>query len=278
VSSEIATRVQGPSPCTVYVLRPTIRGVHALHSDPDSAGWDGDPSAPGGENSGPLSAHPDFPHARAIALVSPVNFDEGRPMARFQVGFASAEPEGLFAADPDAYPRALESSWRPGATANRYGRTWFLSRPRNIVDSIWTGRIGFVQEDELMTVFWDPNEADFTRQAAPSGVVVPYRTRVRVGDAQAEVLGVADGLIQQHGAGRRPRHGRPARRSPTQDGAAAAAGGTRPIAAYRPRWPAPDRARTLAEQPKMRSRLEVANACKVAATVARRPGRSGRVA
>jgi hypothetical protein len=102
-------------------------------------------------------------------------------MARFQVGFASAELEGLFAADPTAYPRALRASWKPGATASRYGRTWFLSRQRNLVDSIWTGRIGFVQEDELMTVFWDPDEADFARQAAPSGVVVPFAINSETG-------------------------------------------------------------------------------------------------
>jgi hypothetical protein len=135
--------------------------------------WDGEQR--------PSAAHPDLPRAGTIALVSPANFDEGGPMARFQVGFASTEPEGLFAADPDAYPRALQSSWIPGATANRYGRTWFLSRQRNLVDSIWTGRIGFVQEDELMTVFWDPNEADFARQAAPSGVVVPFAINANSG-------------------------------------------------------------------------------------------------
>jgi hypothetical protein len=109
-------------------------------------------------------------------------------MARFQVGFASAEPEGLFAAVPDAYPRALNSSWIPGATANRYGRTWFLSRQRNLVDSIWTGRIGFVQEDELMTVFWDPNEADFARQAAPSGVVVPFAIDANSGSVAFQLI------------------------------------------------------------------------------------------
>jgi hypothetical protein len=122
-----------------------------------------------------------LPQADAIALVSPVNFDERGPMARFQVGFASAEPEGLFAADPTTLPRALRDSWKPGATASRYGRTWFLSRQRNLVDSIWTGRIGFVQEDELITVFWDPDEADFARQAAPSGVVVPFAINSRTG-------------------------------------------------------------------------------------------------
>ncbi|MEU4602551.1 hypothetical protein AB0F43_06200 [Kribbella sp. NPDC023972] len=42
------------------------------------------------------------------------------------------------------------------------------------------GRIGFVNENEIRTVFFDPDEQDFVRGVAPSGVIVPFA--VRLGD------------------------------------------------------------------------------------------------
>jgi hypothetical protein len=104
-------------------------------------------------------------------------------MARtYQIGFAVAEPEGLWAAGgPDLFTQVLEASWRPGATVTRYGRTWRLSRPHSQKHDSWTGRIGFIQEGDLTTVFWDPDAEDFRTQEASSGVVVPFAIRIPTG-------------------------------------------------------------------------------------------------
>jgi hypothetical protein len=42
------------------------------------------------------------------------------------------------------------------------------------------GRIGFVNDNEVRTVFFDADEQDFVRGVAPSGVVVPFA--IRLGD------------------------------------------------------------------------------------------------
>jgi hypothetical protein len=114
-------------------------------------------------------------------------------VARFQVGFAVAVLEGLFGTERESFTEALRQSWRPGATATRYGRTWFLSKPRRRIGTVWTGRIGFLQEDQLTAVFWDEEEADFSHRATTSGVVIPFALNIATGFVGFQLL---SGLVR----------------------------------------------------------------------------------
>jgi hypothetical protein len=99
----------------------------------------------------------------------------------FQVGFAVASLEGVFGTRQELLAEALLASWQPGASTTRYRRTWVLSRLRTQKGAVWTGRIGFVQEGEIITVVWNPIDQDFSHEAAASGVVVPFAINVSTG-------------------------------------------------------------------------------------------------
>jgi hypothetical protein len=111
----------------------------------------------------------------------PLGFAPEGDMAKvFQIGFARAEPEGIFAAGD--LQEALAVSWVAGATITRYGRTWLLTRPLS-QERIWTGRIGFIREGEFTTVGWDPQALDFRTEQAPGGVIVPFAVNTATGTA-----------------------------------------------------------------------------------------------
>lgn len=89
----------------------------------------------------------------------------------YTIGFAKAELEGLFA---DSFERAIRGSWVPGAEVTRYGRQWTLSKMLSFDKSAVYGKIGFVDTDQLDTLFFDRDKFDFVRGQAPSGIVVPF--------------------------------------------------------------------------------------------------------
>lgn len=92
----------------------------------------------------------------------------------FRVGFSTCRVEGIYQ-DQSVFPAALEESWQAGAKTTRYGRTWHLSRPRaDPARRTWTGRIGFVRENDVSTVTWDDHAQDFVRHGVPGGVIVPF--------------------------------------------------------------------------------------------------------
>lgn len=96
-------------------------------------------------------------------------------MARqFSVAFASIEVRGLFGAELTSFKEALKNSWVPGEDATRYGRRWIVSRIHEIEPNLWSGRIGFVRENELESILWDRERQDFVTSAVPSGVLVPF--------------------------------------------------------------------------------------------------------
>lgn len=90
----------------------------------------------------------------------------------YTIGFARVSVEGLFAGN--GLEAALDTSWRPGKSVVRYGRQWKLSRELSATPGTRIGRIGFVNERELSTLFYDEKANDFARGVAQSGVVVPF--------------------------------------------------------------------------------------------------------
>lgn len=96
----------------------------------------------------------------------------------YQLSLARIAIQGMF----EITQKTLGDSWIPGATANRYGREWRLSRPE-VEDEQWIGRIGFVRPDEVTTLEWDDEAEDFVEGDASGGVVVPF-----VVDLQDEVV------------------------------------------------------------------------------------------
>lgn len=92
---------------------------------------------------------------------------------RYHVGFAVAMLETL----SDSISEALAESWKPGAAITRYGRSWHLTKVVHETDALYFGRIGFVNEDELSTLRFDPGTNDFEYGEAPSGIVVPFVIR-----------------------------------------------------------------------------------------------------
>lgn len=92
----------------------------------------------------------------------------------FRVAHASIELDGLGgSADVDYYRSALEQSWIGGTQTTRYAHTWRLSNPRLLDATLWTGHMGYVLEDELLTLEWDDEINEFMRGSASRGVVVP---------------------------------------------------------------------------------------------------------
>jgi hypothetical protein len=92
----------------------------------------------------------------------------------FQVGFASAQVEGLFGANAASFREALSDSWGAGASVTRYGRTWRISRSYERSRGILSGRIGFIKEGDVVTYGWDPDAEDFRTEEASGGVIVPF--------------------------------------------------------------------------------------------------------
>lgn len=92
----------------------------------------------------------------------------------YYMGYAKASLSGLF--DP-GIAQALRESWRPGASVTRYGRRWHLTKIVSETNDLEIGRIGFVADDELSTLQFDPETNDFVFGEAPSGVVVPFAIR-----------------------------------------------------------------------------------------------------
>ena len=92
----------------------------------------------------------------------------------FRVAHASIELDGLGrSAGVDYYCSALEQSWIGGTQTTRYAHTWRLSNPRPLSATLWTGHMGYVLEDELLTLEWDDETNEFMRGSASKGVVVP---------------------------------------------------------------------------------------------------------
>ena len=91
----------------------------------------------------------------------------------YHIGYAMAALETL----SDDIGEALAESWKPGTTTSRYGRTWHLTKVVHETPSLYYGRIGFVNDDELSTLKFDPVSNDFVYGEAPSGVVVPFVVR-----------------------------------------------------------------------------------------------------
>lgn len=90
----------------------------------------------------------------------------------YTIGYARAHLEGLFAGVGIA--QAIDECWKPGLTITRYGRRWFLSRVLESGSNYRIGRIGFVNERDQTTLFFDEDAMDFRRGVAPSGAVVPF--------------------------------------------------------------------------------------------------------
>lgn len=116
-------------------------------------------------------------------------------MARtFRVGFATCRVDGIFQGNQSLFLTALEESWQAGAKTTRYGRTWHLSRPQaDPARGVWSGRIGFVREDDVSTVLWDDDLQDFVRQGVPGGVIVPFAVAV---DTSATAFQLRSGIVR----------------------------------------------------------------------------------
>lgn len=89
----------------------------------------------------------------------------------YVVSYAGLRLEGLFSGL--SITDALHESWEPKASVTRYGRRWHLARIASEDPDFIFGRIGFVSQRELSTLFFDPDQQDFVRGGASSGVVVP---------------------------------------------------------------------------------------------------------
>jgi hypothetical protein len=109
----------------------------------------------------------------------------------YTIGYARARLEGLFSED---LHRALFESWKPGATVTRYGRRWVLARIVEQQPDYYIGRIGFVNERELTTLFYDEESQDFKRGIAPSGVVIPFGVLTATG---AIAYQLRSGLVRE---------------------------------------------------------------------------------
>lgn len=96
----------------------------------------------------------------------------------YRVGLAVMTLTGLFTAP---LGQALRESWTPGATASRYRRTWTLAKMQSDTGRVITGRIGFVTEAGVQTMFFDKDTGDFVTRDAPSGTVVPFAVRLSDG-------------------------------------------------------------------------------------------------
>ena len=93
----------------------------------------------------------------------------------FRISHAWIQLEGLGEhGSPEFFRSALDQSWVAGAQVTRYTRTWRLSRRTEPGEGLWAGHLGFVEEGELSTLYWDEAEKDFIRGEASSGVVVPF--------------------------------------------------------------------------------------------------------
>lgn len=91
----------------------------------------------------------------------------------YHIGYAMAVLETL----SDDIGEALAESWKPGTTVTRYNRKWRLTKVVHETPALYFGRIGFVSDDELSTLKFDPVSNDFVYGEAPSGVVVPFVVR-----------------------------------------------------------------------------------------------------
>lgn len=91
----------------------------------------------------------------------------------YHIGYAKAFLVSLF----DDLDDALATSWTPGNSVVRYNRRWFLTRILDRTDDLYFGRIGFVVDDEVSTLKFDPRLQDFIYGEAPSGYVVPFVIR-----------------------------------------------------------------------------------------------------
>lgn len=96
----------------------------------------------------------------------------------YRVGLGVVKLDGLFQSE---LREALRASWIAGATVTRYRRRWNLSRVHQETDEVMVGRIGFVGESEVSTVFFDYDAGDFVREGVPSGVLVPFAIRLSDG-------------------------------------------------------------------------------------------------
>lgn len=110
----------------------------------------------------------------------------------YQLAFAKLEQTGLF---QDELAEALVQSWRPSATVNRYGRRWHLARMHGESKGVVVGRIGFVNEANVTTTFFDQNIGDFISEVVPSGVVVPFAVRLNDG---VTVYQLRPGLVREN--------------------------------------------------------------------------------
>lgn len=96
----------------------------------------------------------------------------------YRVGLGVVTLDGLF---QDDLRDALRASWIAGASVTRYRRRWNLSRVHQETDELMVGRIGFVGESEVSTVFFDYDDGDFVQEGVPSGVLVPFGIRLSDG-------------------------------------------------------------------------------------------------
>ncbi|WP_032380062.1 hypothetical protein [Rhodococcoides fascians] len=91
------------------------------------------------------------------------------------LGFARVSFEGLD--EPESIGSAVKNCWVAGRQVELYKRRWTLSRILDEDDQGWHGRMGFVNSNEVDTLFFDAEDNDFVRGQAPSGVVVPFYLR-----------------------------------------------------------------------------------------------------
>jgi len=61
---------------------------------------------------------------------------------------------------------------RPGASVERYARTWRIGQINPVATYVLDGRIGF--EGERRTFMWDEEAQDFIPGPSPNGLVVPF--------------------------------------------------------------------------------------------------------
>ncbi|WP_278314340.1 hypothetical protein [Lolliginicoccus levis] len=97
---------------------------------------------------------------------------ENAKQALYILGFARVSFEGLEA--PLTVSDAVKQSWQPGRQLEIYKRRWTLSRILEDDGEGWYGKIGFVNSNEVDTLFFDTETKNFVRGQAPSGVVVPF--------------------------------------------------------------------------------------------------------
>lgn len=94
----------------------------------------------------------------------------------YQIGFAQIrrDPGSLDFGDDFAY---LASIWPKNATVTRYNRTWRLTKILAQTEQFAFAQLGFVNQNEVSTLYFDEATQEFVHGEAPSGTVVPFAIR-----------------------------------------------------------------------------------------------------